>query len=226
MALSLRRFIFGSPFETDKAHHTRLPNYLALPVFASDALSSVSYATEEILLVLATVSVSQAALGLSWPIGIAIAVLLAIVATSYRQTIAAYPQGGGAYRVSRDNLGLIPGLTAAAALLIDYVLTVAVSISAGVAAITSAFPELHEHTVGIAVGCVIFVGLANLRGAKESGALFALPTYAFLASMFVLLVIGASRVLLGHDLRPPNPPAEAWASAQMAPVGLYLILRA
>ena len=226
MALSLRRFIFGSPFETEKAHHTRLPNFLALPVFASDALSSVSYATEEILLVLATISISQAALGLSWPIGIAIAALLAVVATSYRQTIAAYPQGGGAYRVSRDNLGLIPGLTAAASLLIDYVLTVAVSVSAGVAAITSAFPELHDYTVQIAVGCVVFVGLANLRGAKESGALFAVPTYGFLVSMFVLLAVGLARLAMGHDLQPPNPPADAWHSTAMAPVGLYLILRA
>jgi len=146
-----RRLIFGSPFETHNAQHTRLPNILALPVFASDALSSVAYATEEILLVLVTVSASFTVLKLSLPIAIAIAALLAIVATSYRQTIFAYPQGGGAYRVSRENLGLFWGLTAASSLLIDYVLTVAVSVSAGVAAITSAFEPLHRYQVALAV---------------------------------------------------------------------------
>src|SRR5947209_6356463 len=156
MALPWRRIFFGTPFETRHAQHTRLPNVLALPVFASDALSSVAYATEEILLVLVTVSASFSVLKLAWPIGLAIAALLAIVATSYRQTIRAYPQGGGAYRVSRDNLGVLPGLTAASALLIDYNLTVAVSVSAGVAAITSAAPAPEPPPGALAVGCGLF----------------------------------------------------------------------
>lgn len=221
-----RRLIFGTPYETRSAHHTRLPNVLALPVFASDALSSVSYATEEILLVLVTAAATPAVLHLTWPIGLAIAALLAIVATSYRQTIHAYPQGGGAYRVSRENLGVVFGLTAAASLLIDYVLTVAVSISAGVAALTSAVPSLHPHSVLLAVGFVIFVGMANLRGAKESGTLFAIPTYLFIISIFTMLVVGVVRMFaLGHQLTPPQPPAEAWMHAHES-MGLFLILRA
>jgi amino acid transporter len=226
MPTNLRRLIFGSPFETARAQHTRLPNVLALPVFASDALSSVSYATEEILLVLVLASVTAPmVLQYSWPIGLAIAALLAIVATSYRQTIHAYPQGGGAYRVSRENLGMIPGLVAGSSLLIDYVLTVAVSISAGVAAITSAFPSLAPHSVPIAVACIVLVGLANLRGAKESGLLFAVPTYLFIAAMSTLLVVGFYRVLAGHALSPPQPAPDTWANAS-ASVTAFLLLRA
>ncbi|MGV3722699.1 MAG: APC family permease [Actinomycetota bacterium] len=221
----IRRLIFGTPFETHRAHHTRLPNVLALPVFASDALSSVSYATEEILLVLVTVAASQEILHLSWPIGIAIAVLLGIVATSYRQTIYAYPQGGGAYRVSRENLGVVAGLTAAASLLIDYVLTVAVSISAGVAAVTSAIPALHDHGVWLAIGFILFVGMANLRGAKESGVLFAAPTYLFIGSIALLLVVGFVRLAMGHVLAPPQPPAGAWEGAHET-LGWFVLLRA
>lgn len=220
-----RRLIFGRPLETHQSQHQKLSNVLALPVFASDALSSVSYATEEILLVLVTLGASMAVLKVSWPIGLAIAALLAIVATSYRQTIHAYPQGGGAYRVSRENLGVLAGLTAGASLLIDYVLTVAVSISAGVAAITSAVPELHAHSVPLAVACITFIGLANLRGAKESGTLFAIPTYLFIASIAVLLVVGFARILLGHPMSPPQPPAETWAAASGS-LGLFVILRA
>jgi amino acid transporter len=224
MSSGLRRLVFGSPYATARAHHTRLPNILALPVFASDALSSVSYATEEILLVLVAAGATASVLGHAWPIGLAIALLLGIVAASYRQTIQAYPQGGGAYRVSRENLGVIPGLTAAASLLIDYVLTVAVSISAGVAAITSAMPALAPYSVWLAVGFVMFVGLANLRGAKESGLLFAVPTYLFVASIFTLLLVGFARMALGHELTPPQPH-EPW-QASMHSVGLFLVLRA
>ncbi|MGV3723988.1 MAG: APC family permease [Actinomycetota bacterium] len=220
-----RRLLFGNPFPTVHAQHTRLPNWLALPVFASDALSSVSYATEETLLVLVAAGASSAILGISWPIGIAIAFVLAVVVASYRQTVRAYPQGGGDYRVARENLGLIAGLTVASSLLLDYVLTVAVSISAGVAAITSAFPALHEHQVGLAVGFVIFIGLLNLRGAKESGVLFAVPTYLFITSLFILLVVGISRVLMHHTLAPPQPPAEVWANSHET-LGWFLILRA
>lgn len=225
MALSLRRILFGKPFPTEDAHHARLPNALALPVFASDALSSVSYATEEILLVLVTVGASFSILRNSWPIALAIAALLGIVAISYRQTIYAYPQGGGAYRVSRDNLGLVPGLTAAAALLIDYILTVAVSISAGVAAITSAIPAAAHYTVWIAVGCVAFIAIANLRGAKESGLLFAVPTYVFITSVFTLLIVGFVRLAMHHDLHPPQPPAGSWAESG-GTLTIFVILRA
>lgn len=225
MANAFRRVIFGRPFATHAAHHARLPNFLALPVFASDALSSVSYATEETLLVLATAGISQSTLGVSWPIAIVIAFVLAVVVMSYRQTVYAYPQGGGDYRVSSENLGQIPGLVVAAALLIDYVLTVAVSISAGVAAILAAFPELHGQQVNIAVGCIIFIGLANLRGAKESGLLFAVPTYLFIISIATMLIVGLVRLSLGHDLRPPQPDPGAWAETTGG-LTAFLILRA
>jgi amino acid transporter len=223
--MAIRRLIFGNPFPTKLAHHARLPNTLALPVFASDALSSVSYATEEILLVLVVAGASAAVLGVSWPLGLAIGAVIAIVVTSYRQTVKAYPQGGGDYRVSRENLGLVPGLTVASALLLDYILTVAVSISAGVAAITSAVPALHEHKIELAAAFIVFIGLANLRGAKESGLLFAIPTYLFIASILTLLVTGFARMSLGHDLQPPVPPADSW-SAMGESVTWFLILRA
>jgi amino acid transporter len=227
MPLSLRRLVFGSPFETHRAHHTRLPNSLALPVFASDALSSVAYATEETLLVLAT-AIAIAGTGVlekAFPIGIAIAVLLAIVAFSYRQTIHAYPQGGGAYRVSRENLGLFFGLTAASALLLDYILTVAVSVSAGVAALTSAVPALSHYQVWLAVGFVVFIAMANLRGAKESGLLFAVPTYLFIFSIFALLITGFVRLLAHQHLQAPGPSLAEWQHAHEG-LSWFLILRA
>jgi amino acid transporter len=225
MPAPLRRLIFGSPFETERAQHTRLPNVLALPVFASDALSSVSYATEEILLVLVTAGTGGAILGFSWPIGIVIAVVLAVVVMSYRQTVKAYPQGGGDYRVARENLGLVFGLTVASALLLDYILTVAVSISAGVAAITSAIPAAHRHQVWLAVGFVLFIGLANLRGAKESGLLFAIPTYLFVVSLIGLIIVGVIRSAMGHEMHPPQPPEGTWKTASES-IGWFLILRA
>jgi len=221
----LRRLVFGSPFETSRAQHTRLPNWMALPVFASDALSSVSYATEETLLVLAASGITATTLGVAWPIALCIAFVLAVVVLSYRQTVHAYPQGGGDYRVSRENLGLVPGLVVAAALLIDYVLTVAVSISAGVAAITSALPVLHGHSVELAVGFIVFIGLANLRGAKESGLLFAVPTYLFITSLGTMLIVGLVRLSMGHQLTPPQPPAGSWSNSGSLLTG-FIILRA
>ncbi len=199
MAFSLKRLLVGKPISTEHAHHQRLPKWIALAVFASDALSSTAYATEEIMLALmlavgfATDPTTLSRLNYILPVGIGIGILLVIVALSYRQTVYAYPQGGGAYLVAKENFGQKTGLVAAAALLIDYVLTVAVSIAAGVAAITSAFPHLQEHpgyTVYLCLGFISLVTLLNLRGMKESGTLFAIPTYGFLLSIVTLLVVG------------------------------------
>ena len=172
-----KRLLLGSRLPLAQARHERLGKATGLAVFSSDALSSVAYATEEILRVL--ILAGTAALAVSIPVGLAIVVLVAIVAASYRQTIRAYPQGGGAYIVVKDNLGTFPGLAASAALLIDYVLTVAVSVAAGVAAITSAFPALLAHREMLGIIAVAAVAFANLRGVKESGAIFAVPTYLF-----------------------------------------------
>ena len=158
-------------------------------------MSSVAYATEEILLIL--VLAGTVALHLSLPIAIAIAALLAIVTISYQQTIHAYPNGGGAYIVAKDNLGDLPGLVAAAALLVDYVLTVSVSVAAGVAAVTSAIPGMQDHKVALGIVCVAAVAAANIRGLRESGRVFAVPTYFFIVSFAVLVLGGAYRYLTG-----------------------------
>jgi amino acid transporter len=216
---ALRRFIIGERLPTDRATHQRLSKYLALPVFASDAISSSAYATEEILLVL--VLAGAAGLAFAWWVALAIAVLFAIVAISYRQTVMAYPSGGGAYIVARENLGAYAGLVAAAALLTDYVLTVAVSVAAGVAAIISALPDLSDQRVPLCVLFIAIVTAANLRGAKESGKLFAPPVYLFIASIFVLVVVGA--------IRAPFAQATAPAIASLPisqSVTLILLLRA
>src|SRR5256886_7845522 len=185
----LKRLFVGSPLPTAQSRHERLARSTALAVFASDALSSTAYATEEILLVL--VLAGTAALSYSVPIGIAIAALIAIVVSSYRETIRAYPKGGGAYIVSKDNLGTYPALVAGAALLIDYVLTVAVSVAAGIAAVTSAVPWLFRYRVVLCVAAVMGVAIVNLRGIPESGKIFAAPTYLFILSMFALIAHGA-----------------------------------
>ncbi|MFQ5898428.1 MAG: APC family permease [Candidatus Methylomirabilia bacterium] len=218
---ALKRFLVGSPLPTAQARHERLSKVTGLAVFASDNLSSVTYASEEILRVL--VLAGAGALTFSVPIGFAIAVVIAIVISSYRQTVLAYPQGASDYIVSKDNLGTIPGLTAGAALQIDYTLTVAVSVSAGVAAITSALPVLYPHRVLMGVLFVAAIAVANLRGVRESGRLFALPTYLFIAGFVGMVVVGFLRYLwLGAAETPgPPPPAEA-ASA----LGLFLLLRA
>ena len=223
MLTSLRRILIGAPLPSERAIHERLSKIQALAVFSSDALSSVAYATEEILLVL--VVAGSAVLGLSLPIALVIAGLLAIVATSYYQTIHGYPSGGGAYIVAYDNLGVWPGLTAAAALLIDYVLTVAVSITAGIAAITSAFPALLPCRVELCLLAIAFSAWANLRGVRESGTLFAVPTYGFVTIFLALIVVGLVRLIAG-TLSP--------APAQIIPVAghgtqaltLFLIVRA
>ena len=216
----LKRLFVGTPLPTAQSRHERLEKSTALAVFASDALSSVAYATEEILLVL--ILAGTVALSYSIPIGIAIAVLIAIVVSSYRQTIRAYPRGGGAYIVSKDNLGVPAGLVAGAALLIDYVLTVAVSVAAGVAALTSAVPTLFPYRPGLCVVAVVGIALANLRGIRESGQLFAVPTYLFIASLGGLIVYGGLGALFDFLPEAPyqrHPPG-------LEGVGLILFLRA
>src|SRR5215218_6769501 len=179
----LKRVLVGRPIASDQQEHQRLTKRIALAVFSSDAISSTAYATEEILFVVAAGS-SSLALGLDSliPIAIAVAILIAIVVTSYRQTIFAYPSGGGAYVVSRENLGENASLVAGASLMVDYILTVAVSISTGVAAIVSipAFEGLREHRVPLALTLIVLITLANMRGVKESGRIFAIPTYIYM----------------------------------------------
>jgi amino acid transporter len=219
LANAVKRTCIGDPLASERAIHERLTRVKGLAVLSSDALSSVAYATEEILLVL--VLAGSGALGLALPIAAAIVGLLLIVGASYRQTIAAYPNGGGSYIVASDNLGTLPGLIAAASLLVDYVLTVAVSVSAGVAAITSAFPELTPFTVALGVTFTLLIMLGNLRGIRESGNIFALPTYVFILSILALIAVGLVRLAAG--MPPPHPLA---ATQPVEGLGLFLILRA
>ncbi|MBM3475839.1 MAG: APC family permease [Armatimonadetes bacterium] len=220
----LRRLLLGHPLPTHAEVHERLTKMKALAIFASDALSSVAYGPEEILLAL--MIVGTAALHLSVPIAIAIAVLLAVVTTSYHQTVHGYPSGGGAYVVAHENLGRWLGLVAGSALLIDYVLTVAVSIAAGAAAITSAVPELASHKVALCVAAILVIAWANLRGVRESGTVFALPTYAFIGLFLLLLGVGFTRMLSG-SLAPVPPPAQAAHIIHPATaLSLFIILRA
>ncbi len=219
---SIRRWLIGPPLPTEQMRHERLGKAQALAVLSSDALSSTAYATEEILLVL--VMAGTGAIHLSLPIAVAISALLFIVASSYYQTVHAYPQGGGAYLVTKDNLGRLPSLVAGAALLIDYVLTVAVSISAGVAAITSAFPVLYPERVWIALLMVAFITIVNLRGVRETGRVFALPTYFFIGSMYLLIVVGLYRVLTGSVPEPQVQQEMATGAVQH--LTLFLVLRA
>jgi amino acid transporter len=194
----LKRLIVGAPIPSHLAHHERFSRVTGLAVLSSDALSSVAYATEEILRVLVVGGV--AALGLVTPIGAVIAAVLLVVVFSYRQTIHAYPSGGGAYIVAKENLGRAPSLLAASSLLIDYVLTVSVSIAAGVAAITSALPQWQLDPVWLSLGFVVMLMLGNLRGIRESGQLFSVPTYFFIVSILVMLAVGAFRYFSGTML--------------------------
>ncbi len=215
----LKRVLLGRAISTAKHEHHLLPKILALPVFSSDPLSSVAYATEEMMAVLALAGAG--AFALMMPLAGLIAVVLAIVITSYRQTVRAYPRGGGSYIVARENLGTIPGLTAAAAILQDYVLTVAVSVTAGTVAIVSAFPGLAEERVPIAVGLIAFIALANLRGVREAGTLFAIPTYGFVITVFITLGVGLVRCVSGC----PTAAVEAPLRATEA-LSLFLVLKA
>ncbi len=221
-SLNLRRLILGSPIATSEALHERLGKFKALAVFASDALSSNAYATEEILLVL--VLAGTGALALSVPLAGLIALLLVIVGTSYYQIIRSYPLGGGTYLVSKDNLGTLPSLVAGAALLIDYILTVAVSIAAGVAALSSWLPVLLPYRVPMAIAAVALITIINLRGVRESASIFAVPTYVFVVSMFGLLAVGLYRLATGTLLPIDHGAAEV--AQQLQPVTIFLLLRA
>ncbi|HYB72200.1 MAG TPA: APC family permease [Candidatus Sulfotelmatobacter sp.] len=228
MATLLKRFLVGRPLPTAALPHQRLGIPAALAVFSADGLSSVAYATEEILLVL--MAGGAAAAVLSLPVGLAIVALVFIVAASYSQTIHAYPGGGGSYIVSKENLGVPAGLVAGAALLIDYVLTVAVSAAAGVAAITSAIPWLRGHEMGLALIAVWLIAIVNLRGVRESGAVFSVPTYGFIGAIFLLLAVGLVRVFQGDWHPPVNPLAGFGVGTDLGKlvgsVGMFQILRA
>ena len=193
---AVKRLFIGRALASNRLGETLLSKKIALPVFCSDPISSVAYATEQILLVLGAAGAASF-LGLAAPIAAAVALLLAVVVASYRQTCFAYPSGGGAYVVSKENIGQTASLTAAAALLVDYVMTVAVSVVSGVVAVTSAAPSLAAHAVLLSVGFIALLAVVNLRGVKESGAAFALPTYAFVALTFLLLAFGVYRALTG-----------------------------
>jgi amino acid transporter len=220
---SLSHYLIGRPLPTADAPHQTIGKAIGLAVFASDALSSTAYATQEILVILA--AAGTLAFGYVFPISVAIVALLTIVALSYEQTIHAYPDGGGAYIVARDNLGEFPALVAGASLLTDYILTVSVSISSGIAQITSAFPSLDVYRVPIGVAAVLFIMLINLRGVKESGAAFAIPTYFFVTLMYVTVGVGFVRFLFGSLGTVPNPPSFE-ALKPLATVTPFLILHA
>jgi amino acid transporter len=220
-----RNFLIGRPLSTADAPHQTIGKLLGLAVFSSDAMSSVAYAPQEMLLILAAAGVT--AFHISVPLALAICGLLIILTLSYEQTIHAYPGGGGAYIVARDNLGEIPAQTAAAALLTDYILTVSVSISSGVAQLVSAYPALYPNRVVIAVGLVLFVMLINMRGVKESGITFAIPTYFFLVMMYVTIAIGLIRFLAGTLGMVVGPPQDIMALHNtLQPITLFLILKA
>ena len=235
MATAIKRLLVGRALRTEQAVHERLTKKTALAVFSSDALSSTAYATEEILLVLAVAAAATASASFSYvvQISIGIAILLAIVATSYRQTIHAYPSGGGAYIVAKENLGTTPGLVAGASLLVDYVLTVSVSIAAGVAAITSAvqgtrYAWLGEQRVILCLIFIAFIAIANLRGVRESGALFAMPTYVFVVSFFFMIAFGFFHYFT-YGGAAPIPTDEELKTAEgysLQPLTLFLLLGA
>ncbi|MBV8886263.1 MAG: APC family permease, partial [Chroococcidiopsidaceae cyanobacterium CP_BM_RX_35] len=216
----LKEILIGKTLPTSASSHERLNRATALAVLSSDALSSVAYATEEILKVLVLTG-SVAILGESMWIALAIALLLVIITLSYQQTIRAYPSGGGAYIVASDNLGTYPGLIAGASLMIDYVLTVTVSIASGVDALNSAVPQLLPFKITVCLAFIFSIMLANLRGVRESGRIFMIPTYAFIVSIFILIISGLFHQVTGqvNAITPEVPKA-------VEPLGIFLILRA
>ncbi|WP_155613445.1 APC family permease [Paenibacillus woosongensis] len=218
--MSIKRLLIGRPLKSTELGEQKLNKKKALAILSSDALSSVAYGPEQILLVLVTVS--TAAFWYSIPIGVGVLVLLTALILSYRQIIFAYPHGGGAYVVSKQNLGIFPGLIAGGSLLVDYILTVAVSVSAGTDAITSALPSLHEHKVIIAVVFVILLTLLNLRGVTESATILAYPVYLFVVALFILMAVGLYNIAMGHV----SPELHAPIGTPVAGMTLFLILRA
>lgn len=227
MATNIKRLLIGRPFPTSADLHERIDNFRALAIFASDPISSNAYATEAIMHVLILIAVG--ALQLTMPIAVGIAALVFLVVFSYTQTILHYPSGGGAYIVAKDNLGELPSLIAGASLLIDYVLTVAVSVSAGVRAITSAFPEIHDYRVVLAIAAVALLTWINLRGLRESGTVFAFPTYAFVVGVLIVIVFGIARQFGLFGLSPATPiiyDAESLTTPISQALYVWLILRA
>ncbi|HEX6532047.1 MAG TPA: APC family permease [Nitrospira sp.] len=219
----LKRWLVGDPIKTAHAAHERLSKRLALAIFSSNSISSVAYATEEILLVL--ILAGTAALAWSIPVSLAILFLVIVLTISYRQIIYEYPEGGGAYIVARSNLGEMPALIAAAALMIDYVLTVAVSVAAGVAAITSAVPQWFGHRTGLGLLFILFIVVMNLRGVRESGRFFALPTHVAIGALALMVIVGTFQSLSGAgiSLPPVSPPGLNKGTEALT---LFLILRA
>jgi amino acid transporter len=219
-AMLLKRWLVGNPIKTAHAAHERLSKSLALAIFSSNSISSVAYATEEILLVL--ILAGTAALAWSIPVSLAILFLVIVLTISYRQIIYEYPEGGGAYIVARSNLGEMPALIAAAALMIDYVLTVAVSVAAGVAAITSAIPELFAHREALGLISIVFIVVVNLRGTRESGKFFAIPTYFAIGALGLMVLIGTFRSFTDGVAMLPLPSP---AGGDLENLSLFLILR-
>ncbi|RUS47055.1 APC family permease [Cohnella sp. AR92] len=220
MASKIKRLLLGRPLKSNELGEQKLRKTKALAILSSDALSSVAYGPEQILLVLVTVS--TAAFWYSIPIGIGVLVLLTALIMSYRQIIFAYPHGGGAYVVSKENLGLSSGLVAGGSLLVDYILTVAVSVSAGTDAITSAFPSLHQHNVLIAVAFVIFITILNLRGVTESASILAYPVYLFVLALFIMIGVGLYRIATGDV----SPELHTPVGTSVAGISLFILLRA
>ena len=218
----LKRWLVGDPLKTAQAAHERLSKTLALAIFSSNAISSVAYATEEILLVL--ILAGTAAVSWSIPISLAILLLTLILTISYRQIIYEYPEGGGAYIVARSNLGELPALIAAGALMIDYILTVAVSVAAGIAALTSAIPVLFPHREALGLTAIIFIIVMNLRGVRESGKFFAIPTYFAIGALGLMVAIGTFQSVSGSGAVPVAPPSVA--PENLDGITLFLILRA
>ena len=219
-AMLLKRWLVGNPIKTAQAAHERLSKRLALAIFSSNSISSVAYATEEILLVL--ILAGTAALAWSIPVSLAILFLVIVLTISYRQIIYEYPEGGGAYIVARSNLGEMPALIAAGALMIDYVLTVAVSVAAGVAAITSAIPELFAHREALGLISIVFIVVVNLRGTRESGKFFAIPTYFAIGALGLMVLIGTVRSFTDGVAMLPLPSP---AGGDLENLSLFLILR-
>lgn len=226
---AVKRVLVGRPFRNDRLAHTLLPKKIALPIFASDALSSVAYAPDEILLTLALAGVS--AVAISPLVGLAVMVVLLTVVASYRQNVHAYPSGGGDYEIANENLGKYAGLTVAAALLVDYVLTVSVSMSSAAAYLTTAIPSLHGEQAVIATIGVVILALVNLRGIKEAGSVFAVPTYIFMASILGMTAVGMVQAATGQLGQAPSAaftivPAEGFDQGLVGLTGAFLLLRA